>query len=95
MNLDENIITKLLTLIICLVCIIIGICIGKCDRNKNDNINNIEYDKKILDSINIDINKKDSVIKELKDRMNYEIEQTINANDTATVWQFQVLVKGK
>ena len=85
----------LVTSILCFIFLIIGVQCGlDIAKHNNDNIDTT-YNKVILDSINVEISKKDSVINNLKQRMNYEIEQAVNANDSIAVWQFQILVKGK
>lgn len=84
----------LATSILCFIFFIIGVQCG-LDATKHNNDTDTTYNKIILDSINVEISKKDSVINNLKQRMNYEIEQAVNANDSVAVWQFQILVKGK
>ncbi len=78
-----------------IICFIIGYCIADNNNSKID-CNNITlpdttYNKVILDSIEYNIHKKDSTIIELKKRIKYEMEQTINANDSIAIEQFKEL----
>ena len=54
-------------------------------------INDTTYNHKILDSIEYNIIKKDSIITILKKEMKYEIEQSNNLSDSAAVDLFQWL----
>ena len=63
-------------------------CFNKCSNNKNTEIDTIpivdtSYNKIVLDSIEVDIKYKDSVIKRVKYEMEYEIKK-INAVDDST-----------
>lgn len=49
------------------------------------------YNVVTLDSIRYNIKVKDSIIVELKKRVEYEMEQAINADDNAAVIQFKEL----
>lgn len=49
------------------------------------------YNKIILDSIEHNIIKKDSVIVKLKNKVIYEMEEAINTNDSVAVEQFKTL----
>lgn len=49
------------------------------------------YNIATLDSIRFNIKVKDSVVVELKKRVDYEMEQAINADDSAAVIQFKEL----
>lgn len=49
------------------------------------------YNIATLDSIRFNIKVKDSVVVELKKRVEYEMEQAINADDSAAVIQFKEL----
>lgn len=78
-----------------IICFIIGYCITDNNNSKID-YNNVTlpdttYNKVILDSIEYNIHKKDSTIIELKKRTKYEMEQTINANDSVAIEQFKEL----
>ena len=78
-----------------IICFIIGYCIAN-DNNSKIDYNNVTlpdttYNKVILDSIEYNIHKKDSTIVELKKRIEYEMEQAINANDSIAIEQFKEL----
>lgn len=78
-----------------IICFIIGYCIGDNNNSKTD-YNNVTfpdtmYNKVILDSIEYNIHKKDSIIVKLKKRTEYEMEQAINANDSVAIEQFKEL----
>lgn len=49
------------------------------------------YNKIILDSIEYNINKKDSIIINIKNNAKYEIEQAVNADDSVAIKQFYEL----
>lgn len=49
------------------------------------------YNIATLDSIRFNIKVKDSVVVELKKKVEYEMEQAINADDSAAVIQFKEL----
>lgn len=89
-------INKILLIVILILGIIIFI-IGK--RNTNEQYDNIIhhdtiYQKNliILDSIEYNIKVKDSVITVLKEQMEYEITEAVNANNNDIVEQFKQLV---
>lgn len=78
--------------------IIIFFTIGYYFGSKNNNIDyndivlyDTTYNKIVLDSIKYNIKIKDSVIIKLKDKIKYEMEQAINANDSVAVEQFKSL----
>lgn len=77
------------------VCLIIGFFIGVTTNPKQIInpviINDTTYNHKILDSIEYNIIKKDSIITILKKEMKYEIEQSNNLSDSAAVDLFQWL----
>ena len=71
-------------------------CFNKCSNNKsteNDTIQIVDtsYNKIVLDSIEVDIKYKDSVIKHIKYKMKYEIEKVNAVNDSAAVELFKQL----
>lgn len=78
-----------------IICFIIGFCIGNKNNNKTDYNNVIvhdtTYNKIILDSIEYNIHIKDSIIVKLKKKIEYEMEQAINANDSNAIKQFYEL----
>ena len=90
----DNITKSFIVIIICISCFIVGILIGS--NYKINNIDSVDvydttYNKVILDSIQYNIRVKDSIIVKLKTKMQYEIEQAINANDSTAVEQFYEL----
>ena len=90
----DNITKVFIVIIICISCFIAGILIGNnCKINNIDNVDvyDTTYNKVILDSIQYNIKVKDSVIVKLKTKMQYEIEQAINADDSTAVEQFYKL----
>ena len=78
-----------------IICFIIGYYMADNNNFKIDYNNVIlpdtTYNKVILDSIEYNIHKKDSTIVELKKRIEYEMEQAINANDSVAIEQFKEL----
>lgn len=77
------------------ICFAVGYYIGN-NNNEKTNYDNViipdtTYNKVTLDSIEYNINKKESTIIELKKRTKYEIEQAINANDDIAIKQFKEL----
>lgn len=65
----------------------------KGDNNGNHEVAlpDTTYNKVTLDSIEYNIKIKDSTIIELKKKVEYEMEQAINANDSVAVKQFKEL----
>ena len=91
----EKINNLCLIIVFGIICFIIGYCIADNNNSKID-YNNVTlpdtmYNKVILDSIEYNIHKKDSTIVELKKRIEYEMEQAINANDSVAIEQFKEL----
>lgn len=78
-----------------IICLVVGLSIGNKSNNKTDYDNVIIYDtiynKVVLDSIKYKIHIKDSIIIELKNKVEYEMEQAINANNSNAVKQFYEL----
>lgn len=78
-----------------IICFIIGYYIADNNNSKIDYnnviISDTTYNKVTLDSIEYNIHKKDSTIVELRKRIKYEMEQAINANDSAAIKQFKEL----
>lgn len=84
---------KILILILFIICFSIVFYSWYNNRNIKQNKHNIEvidttYNKIVLDSIEYSIYIKDSIIVELKNKVEYEMEQAINANDSDAVKQF-------
>lgn len=91
----NNIIINIIAIVLLSVVIFsIGYFLGK---NKIINNNDIQqpdttYNRIILDSIEYNIIKKDSIIYKIKEDAKQEIDYAINANDSVTVMLFQKLV---
>ena len=91
----NNVIVNIIAIILLSVIIFsIGYFLGK---NKIINNNDIQqpdttYNRIILDSIEYNIIKKDSIIYKIKEDAKQEIDYAINANDSVTVILFQKLV---
>lgn len=70
----------------------LGVFIGKEEFSyKNNNkeiIVDTSYNKIILDSIEYNINKKDSTITEIKKKFEYEKNKALNASDSDAIKQF-------
>ena len=94
----DNITKSFIVIIICISCFIAGILIGSNYKHNNTEtitIYDTIYNKTILDSISYDIKVKDSIIVKLKHKMQYEIEQAINADDSTAIKQFYELAGSK
>ena len=90
----DNITKSFIIIIICISCFIVGILIGSNYKHNNTEtiiIYDTVYNKTILDSISYNIKVKDSIIVKLKHKMQYEIEQAINADDSTAIKQFYEL----
>ena len=90
----DNITKSFIIIIICISCFIVGILIGSNYKHNNTEtiiIYDTVYNKTILDSISYNIKVKDSIIIKLKHKMQYEIEQAINADDSTAIKQFYEL----
>lgn len=90
----DNITKVFIVIIICISCFVVGILIGSNYKHNNTEtitIYDTIYNKTILDSISYNIKVKDSIIVKLKYKMQYEIEQAINADDSTAVKQFYEL----
>lgn len=97
-------INKIYVLMLCYVSFCIIFCIIYFSigfyiiHKKHDNIINkpiivydTTYNKVLLDSINYNIKVKDSIIVNLKKKIEYEMEQAINADDSCAIKQFHEL----
>ena len=90
----DNITKAFIVIIICISCFIVGILIGNNYKHNNTEtitIYDTVYNKTILDSISYNIKVKDSIIVKLKHKMQYEIKQAINADDSTAIKQFYEL----
>ena len=86
-----------------IISFIIGIILGSIvscgiinsikKQNNTINIENADttYNKVVLDSIEYNIIKKDSIIVEYKNKFEYEKEQAINDNDSSAIERFKSL----
>ena len=75
---------------------IIGFSIGYSSKRIEDKIDNIKpidtsYNRTVLDSIQYNIDYRDTTIYNLKIKMKYEIEEVIAASDSDAVMQFKEL----
>ncbi len=77
-----------------IICFIVGFYTSNKNNKIDDNkitITDTIYNKVILDSIKYNIKIKDSIIVQLKNKIQYEVEQAINANDSVAIKQFKTL----
>ena len=77
-----------------IICFIVGFYTSNKNNKADDNkitITDTIYNKIILDSIKYNIRIKDSIIVQLKNKIQYEVEQAINANDSVAIKQFKTL----
>lgn len=77
-----------------IICFIVGFYTSNKNNKTDDNkitITDTIYNKVILDSIKYNIKIKDSIIVQLKNKIQYEVEQAINANDSVAIKQFKTL----
>lgn len=83
---------KMLTLILLytIFCVILGYNIRQHDNKNNKDvvITDTIYNKKVIDSIQLDINKLETTIVDIKKRYEYEKEQALNDSDSAAVKRF-------
>lgn len=75
---------------------IIGFSIGYTSKRIEDRMDNIKpidtsYNKIVLDSIQYNIDYRDTTIYNIKRKMKYEIEEVITASDSDAVMQFKEL----
>lgn len=88
--------SKLINIVILIIGIIFGVYIGSIIIINNIKPNKFididtTYNKITLDSIEYNINKKDSFIIEFKKKFEYEKEQVLNASDSANIELFKQL----
>ena len=83
---------KMLTLFLLytIFCIILGYNIRQHDNKNNKKIviTDTIYNKKVIDSIQLDINKLETTIVDIKKRYEYEKEQALNDSDSIAVKRF-------
>ena len=81
----------IIVLIIILVSIRCWLSKEFAPAKKSVTICDTTYNIATLDSIRLNIKVKDSVVVELKKRVEYEMEQAINADDSIAIIQFKEL----
>ena len=71
-------------------CVILGYNIRQHDNKNNKKIviTDTIYNKKVIDSIQLDINKLETTIVDIKKRYEYEKEQALNDSDSIAVKRF-------
>ena len=83
---------KMLTLFLLytIFCVILGYNIRQHDNKNNKKIviTDTIYNKKVIDSIQLDINKLETTIVDVKKRYEYEKEQALNDSDSIAVKRF-------
>lgn len=92
---DKSDIAVIITIVVFFVLNVIGLTyFNKCSNNKNTEYDTIlivdtSYNKIVLDSIEVDIKYKDSIIKHIKYEMQDEIKKvdTISDNDAVNLFK--------
>lgn len=71
-------------------CVVLGYNIRRHDNKNNKEIviTDTIYNKKVIDSIQLNINKLETTIVDIKKRYEYEKEQALNDSDSVTVRRF-------
>ena len=79
-----------LFLLYTIFCVILGYNIRQHDNKNNKKIviTDTIYNKKVIDSIQLDINKLETTIVDIKKRYEYEKEQALNDSDSIAVKRF-------
>lgn len=82
--------TLILLLLYTIFCVVLGYNIRRHDNKNNKKIviTDTIYNKKVIDSIQFDINKLETTIVDIKKRYEYEKEQALNDSDSAAVKRF-------
>ena len=82
--------TLILFLLYTIFCVVLGYNIRQHDNKNNKDIviTDTIYNKKIIDSIQLDINKLETTIVDIKKRYEYEKEEALNDSDSAAVKRF-------
>lgn len=93
-------INKIIVIVISyILCLVIGYIIGNNNYIKNNKVEVISidttYNKIVLDSIEYNIIKRDSIIVKLKEKYYDELEKVISASDSDVVRQFKALSAGR
>ena len=95
MEKNNNMLNIIAVIIIAIIFFIIGYVVEQKEIN-NDKyiINKLDtvYNKIVIDSLEYNIIKKDSIIYNIKENVKEEINFAINADDSTTVMLFQKLV---
>lgn len=78
-------------------CIVLGYNIRQHDNKNNKDviITDTIYNKKVIDSIQLNINKLETTIVDIKKRYEYEKEQALNDSDSVAVRRFLELAGSK
>ena len=82
--------TLILFLLYTIFCVVLGYNIRQHDNKNNKKIviTDTIYNKKVIDSIQLDINKLETTIVDIKKRYEYEKEQALNDSDSIAVKRF-------
>lgn len=82
--------TLILILLYTIFCVVLGYNIRQHDNKNNKKIviTDTIYNKKVIDSIQLDINKLETTIVDIKKRYEYEKEQALNDSDSIAVKRF-------
>lgn len=82
--------TLILFLLYTIFCVVLGYNIRLHDNKNNKDIviTDTIYNKKVIDSIQLDINKLETTIVDIKKRYEYEKEQALNDSDSIAVKRF-------
>lgn len=82
--------TLILILLYTIFCVVLGYNIRQHDNKNNKKIviTDTIYNKKVIDSIQLDINKLETTIVDIKKRYEYEKEQVLNDSDSIAVKRF-------
>ena len=82
--------TLILFLLYTIFCVVLGYNIRQHDNKNNKKIviTDTIYNKRVIDSIQLDINKLETTIVDIKKRYEYEKEQALNDSDSIAVKRF-------
>ena len=82
--------TLILFLLYTIFCVVLGYNIRQHDNKNNKKIviTDTIYNKKVIDSIQLDINKLETTIVDIKKRYEYEKEQALNDSDSVAIKRF-------
>lgn len=95
MEKNNNMLNIIAVIIIAIIFFIIGYVVKQKEINNDKYIINKHdtvYNKIVIDSLEYNIIKKDSIIYNIKENVKEEINFAINADDSTTVMLFQKLV---